>query len=76
MALNLFAMVIGDGNLHVNIIKGDLTNHQWEHEPKSHKRNIYCGKAWRTISGEHGIGLVQKPIWILHFPTLLSYEIH
>lgn len=52
----------GDGNLHVNIIKGDLSEQQWEEElPKAIKEifelTVYLGG---TISGEHGIGWVQK----------------
>ncbi len=52
----------GDGNLHINIIKGDLTDEQWTQElPKGieeiFKLTVSLGG---TISGEHGIGYVQK----------------
>lgn len=52
----------GDGNLHVNIIKGDLNEHQWEHEVTKGIREIfeYTVSINGTISGEHGIGYVQK----------------
>lgn len=52
----------GDGNLHVNILKNDLTDEQWNVEiPKAIKEVFeYCKKVGGTISGEHGIGLVQK----------------
>lgn len=52
----------GDGNLHVNIIKGDLTDQQWENElPKAISEifELTVGLGG-TISGEHGIGYVQK----------------
>jgi glycolate oxidase len=53
----------GDGNLHVNIIKGDLTDEMWEKELPKGITEIFqlCVKLGGTISGEHGIGLVQQP---------------
>lgn len=52
----------GDGNLHVNIIRGDLTEEQWNGSLKEGIREIFelVKKLGGTISGEHGIGLVQK----------------
>lgn len=52
----------GDGNLHVNIVKGNLTDAQWEQDlPKAiHLLFEYVHALGGTISGEHGIGLVQK----------------
>ncbi len=52
----------GDGNLHVNIIKGDLTEEQWNGSLKSGIVEIFelVKRLGGTISGEHGIGLVQK----------------
>lgn len=52
----------GDGNLHVNIIKGDLSEEAWEKELPKGITEIFelCKKLGGTISGEHGIGLVQK----------------
>ena len=52
----------GDGNLHVNIIKGDLTDEQWNGSLKNGIVEIFelVKKLGGTISGEHGIGLVQK----------------
>jgi glycolate oxidase len=52
----------GDGNLHVNIIKGDLTDQQWNTElPKAiHELFTLVVQLGGTISGEHGIGWVQK----------------
>ncbi|HEX6182187.1 MAG TPA: FAD-linked oxidase C-terminal domain-containing protein [Chitinophagaceae bacterium] len=52
----------GDGNLHVNIIKGDLTDEQWNGSLKDGIREIFhlVRELGGTLSGEHGIGLVQK----------------
>jgi glycolate oxidase len=52
----------GDGNLHVNIIRGDLTEEQWKGSLKQGIREIFelVKKLGGTLSGEHGVGLVQK----------------
>jgi glycolate oxidase len=52
----------GDGNLHVNILKGDLTDEQWNGSLKKGIVEIFelVKTLGGTISGEHGIGLVQK----------------
>ena len=53
----------GDGNLHVNILKGDMSDENWDGETlKNGIREIFrlCKKLGGTLSGEHGIGLVQK----------------
>lgn len=52
----------GDGNLHVNIIRGDLTEEQWNGTLGEGIREIFLlvKQLGGTISGEHGIGLVQK----------------
>jgi glycolate oxidase len=52
----------GDGNLHVNIIRGDLTEKQWNEELPLAIREIFmlCVGLGGTLSGEHGIGLVQR----------------
>ena len=52
----------GDGNLHVNIIKGDLTEEQWNGSLKKGIVEIFqlVKALGGTISGEHGVGLVQK----------------
>jgi glycolate oxidase len=52
----------GDGNLHVNIIKGDLDEETWNQTLPQGIREIFtlCVKLGGTLSGEHGIGLVQK----------------
>lgn len=52
----------GDGNLHINIIKGDMTDDQWNNELPVAIRELFeeVVKLGGTLSGEHGIGLVQK----------------
>ncbi len=52
----------GDGNLHVNIIKGDLSDEAWNNELPKGIREIFelTVNLKGTLSGEHGIGLVQK----------------
>jgi len=52
----------GDGNLHVNIIRGELSEEQWNGTLKTGIREIFelVKQLGGTISGEHGIGLVQK----------------
>ena len=62
----------GDGNLHVNIIKGNLTDHQWNNELPKAIRELFkeVVKLGGTLSGEHGIGLVQKPYMDIAFPEI------
>ena len=53
----------GDGNLHINIIKGSMSDEQWNGKHLEEGiRKIFrlCKELGGTISGEHGIGLVQK----------------
>jgi glycolate oxidase len=52
----------GDGNLHVNIIKGDMTDENWNTEVTKGIREIFAltVSLKGTLSGEHGIGYVQK----------------
>ena len=52
----------GDGNLHVNILRGHLSDKQWLQEIPLAISEIFmlCFSLGGTISGEHGIGLVQK----------------
>ncbi len=53
----------GDGNLHVNILKDQLSDDYWNHEIPKAITKIFelCKELGGTISGEHGVGLVQKP---------------
>jgi glycolate oxidase len=63
----------GDGNLHVNIIKGTMSDEDWNTKLKSGIREIFelTIALGGTISGEHGIGLVQR-----EFMPLKYSEVH
>ena len=52
----------GDGNLHINIIKGNMSDENWNKEVTKGIREIFelTVALKGTISGEHGIGFVQK----------------
>lgn len=52
----------GDGNLHVNIIKGMMSDDDWNNKLQEGIRKLFkeVVRLGGTISGEHGIGLVQK----------------
>ena len=52
----------GDGNLHVNIIKADMTDDNWNTQVPIGIREIFelTVSLKGTLSGEHGIGFVQK----------------
>lgn len=52
----------GDGNLHVNIIKGTMSDENWNTEVTKGIREIFelTVSLKGTLSGEHGIGYVQK----------------
>lgn len=59
----------GDGNLHINIIKGDLSDEKWDDELLIAIREIFelTVSLGGTISGEHGIGYVQKSFMDIPF---------
>jgi len=52
----------GDGNLHVNIVKGEMSDDDWKNKLPVGIRKLFkeVVRMGGTISGEHGIGLVQK----------------
>jgi glycolate oxidase len=52
----------GDGNLHVNIVKGDMSDYDWNVKLTEGIRKLFAEvvRLGGTISGEHGIGLVQR----------------
>lgn len=59
----------GDGNLHVNILKGDLDDDTWNNTLPSAIRALFeeVIRLGGTLSGEHGIGWVQKPFMDVRF---------
>jgi len=52
----------GDGNLHLNIVKGNMSDADWDSKLNDGIHEIFelTVSLGGTISGEHGIGLVQK----------------
>ncbi len=53
----------GDGNLHIRMIKGDMADDLWNGphiKSAIAEMFVLCKQLGGTISGEHGIGLVQK----------------
>lgn len=63
----------GDGNLHVNIIKASMSDDDWNNKLKQGIAEVFelTVQLGGTISGEHGIGLVQK-----EFMSIKYSEIH
>jgi len=63
----------GDGNLHINIIKAGMSDEDWKNKLKDGIRELFqlTADLGGTISGEHGIGLVQK-----EFMPIKYSEIH
>jgi glycolate oxidase len=59
----------GDGNLHVNIVKGDMPDDDWKHGLTAGIRELFTEvvRLGGTISGEHGIGWVQAPYMDIAF---------
>jgi glycolate oxidase len=62
----------GDGNLHVNILKDNLSDEFWNNELNAAITEIFelCKKLGGTISGEHGIGYVQKKFMPVVMPEI------
>ncbi len=67
----------GDGNLHVNIIKGDMSDEDWNTKLTPGIRELFtlCVELGGTISGEHGIGYVQKKYMDIALnPTRIAFQ--
>src|SRR6478609_1697688 len=54
---------LGDGNLHVNILKEDISEERWEKEIPEGIGEIFklTVSLGGTLSGEHGIGIAKRP---------------
>jgi len=54
---------LGDGNLHVNILKESISDERWEHEIPDGIGEIFklTVALGGTLSGEHGIGIAKRP---------------
>jgi glycolate oxidase len=62
----------GDGNVHVRILKDQLTDDYWKNEVPKGIREIFekVVALGGTISGEHGIGRIQIPYMDIKFRQL------
>ncbi|NJN41799.1 MAG: FAD-binding protein [Flammeovirgaceae bacterium] len=54
---------LGDGNLHVNILKEDISDERWKNEIPEGIGEIFklTVSLGGTLSGEHGIGIAKRP---------------
>jgi glycolate oxidase len=54
---------LGDGNLHVNILKGNISDDDWNTKIVNGIAEIFklTVSLGGTLSGEHGIGIAKKP---------------
>lgn len=54
---------VGDGNLHVNIMKEQLSDDYWDHEVNEGIADMFRAvvQLGGTLSGEHGIGIAKRP---------------
>lgn len=61
---------LGDGNLHVNVLKEQISNHEWETKIPEGIGEIFklTVSLGGTLSGEHGIGIAKRP----YMPLALS----
>lgn len=53
---------LGDGNIHVNILKGEMEDHEWEKKKENIVSSLLkkvCELGGR-ITGEHGVGILKK----------------
>lgn len=59
----------GDGNVHVRILKDELSDEYWKNEVPKGIREIFekVVELGGTISGEHGIGWIQIPYMDIKF---------
>ena len=54
----------GDGNIHANILKKDLSDEEWDEKLHAIQEEIYA-KVYELggkLSGEHGIGYKRKAV--------------
>jgi glycolate oxidase len=59
----------GDGNLHINILRDELSDDVWYHQLPRAISELFelTVSLGGTLSGEHGIGLVQRPYMSIAF---------
>jgi glycolate oxidase len=63
---------LGDGNLHVNIMKENIPDDKWHTTVNEGISEIFklVIKLGGTLSGEHGIGIAKKPYMSLAMPAI------
>jgi len=54
---------VGDGNLHVNVMKEQISDERWNKEVNEGIADIFKAvvELGGTLSGEHGIGIAKRP---------------
>jgi len=62
----------GDGNLHINIMKEQLSDAYWDKEVNEGIKEIFIKvvELGGTLSGEHGIGIAKRPYMSLAMPEI------
>lgn len=62
----------GDGNLHINIMKEQISDHDWNTKVNEGIAEIFklVAKLGGTLSGEHGIGIAKRPYMHLVMPEV------
>jgi glycolate oxidase len=62
----------GDGNLHINIMKEQLTDAWWDNEVNQGITEIFrrVVELGGTLSGEHGIGIAKRPYMHIAMPDI------
>ena len=62
----------GDGNLHINIMKEQLSDEYWNNEVNEGIKEIFIKvvELGGTLSGEHGIGIAKRPYMPLAMPEI------
>ncbi|HDP80573.1 MAG TPA: FAD-binding protein [Spirochaetes bacterium] len=62
----------GDGNVHIHVLQGTISDEQWYRQQPIYKKELYRIALSRggTISGEHGIGCTRRD----YLPMALSHD--
>jgi len=54
---------IGDGNIHINFLRDEMSNHDWETKVPEGIGEVFklVVRLGGTLSGEHGVGITKRP---------------
>ncbi|MEQ8304839.1 MAG: FAD-linked oxidase C-terminal domain-containing protein [Cyclobacteriaceae bacterium] len=54
---------IGDGNIHINFLRNEMSDHDWETKVPEGIGEVFklVVKLGGTLSGEHGVGITKRP---------------